>query len=460
MNDSPPVLRARYISRQQLVLKQQLTAQQLSPQQMFPQQQTPQSLLSGSKMSPQQLSPKVFSPEQLALRKVPSQRLSHHKSRSRSVLPYRQQESASPISPSSIPVSSVTQPSKSPSDPYISPVISLASGLPLLSAADHDQLISCLLDHALLHDHHRLTVRLADLRPGLLTSGDQSERRQLLLLRASLTCLGSARGPLPEIMDQVFVSSLLESVSGLVSAWPQLTSSPTLTPTLSRLDLAQLVTGLRFITLLTVLQAPDRFTYQNVLGLLSAYFPLPESAGWPAAWQRQLTDYQLETASEKEHETFYRVAVSTARRANRYIQTRLRGTAAGPAEREKDRTESVLGLWRDISPLVGQLAALLTKQLGSSSSPLDTILIQGEEEQQPAGEEIPTVWLPFLRQRLGDLSEDNGEDRLLELVSELEDMRLESMFWQSYPRLLMAAKQGTFSAPTLGLETEAADRTE
>jgi hypothetical protein len=49
---------------------------------------------------------------------------------------------------------------------------------------------------------------------------------------------------------------------------------------------AQAVYGIRFITLLSALQNPAQYTRQNVLGLLTAYFPRPGTAGWPAAWQR------------------------------------------------------------------------------------------------------------------------------------------------------------------------------
>jgi hypothetical protein len=136
----------------------------------------------------------------------------------------------------------------------ISPSPTYTDGhLPLFNETDYEQVLSCLLEHALRHDLHALTVRLTDLRPtllspqkGLLTAG----RRQLLLLRSSLACLRGPLGPLPEILESGFVSSLHKGLLGLLGSWPEL--AVRLMP---RIDLAQLVCGLRFLTLLIVLQA-------------------------------------------------------------------------------------------------------------------------------------------------------------------------------------------------------------
>jgi hypothetical protein len=243
-------------------------------------------------------------------------------------------EQSPPLLPCARKVSSSTKRS--------SPIPSYTDGnLPLLNKPDYEQLLSCLLEHALRHDLHDLTVRLTNLRPnllspakGLLTAG----RRQLLLLRSTLAGLRGPLGPLPELLDTSFVSSLLDALVGLLGSWPDLPAR-----LMPRIDLAQLVAGLRFLTLLTVLQAPDRFTQQNVLSLLAAYFPLPaSSSAWPAVWGKHVADFQLDLTSETERESFRSMLVTSALRANKYIRARLEG---GVVEREKDRTESVLGIF-------------------------------------------------------------------------------------------------------------------
>ena len=210
------------------------------------------------------------------------------------------------------------------------------ANLPLLSEATYEQLLSIVIEHALLNNFPSLIVRLADLRPEPLLARSHLSpgRRQLLVLRAGLVCLRS-RGPLPEIMDQAFVSSLHESLFGLFGRWSDLAQR-----LMTRTDLAQLVCGLRFLTLLTVLKSPDKFTAQNVVGLLTAYFPLENSAAWAVAWKKYVMIFRLEETSGEERESFRTMILTSGLRANKYIGLRLRG---GVAEREKDRTESVLG---------------------------------------------------------------------------------------------------------------------
>ncbi len=124
---------------------------------------------------------------------------------------------------------------------------------------------------------------------------------------------------------------------GLLERWPDLVLRH-----MNRLDLAQAVYGLRFITLLSALQNPAQYTRQNVLGLLAAYFPRPGTAGWPAAWQRYVKAFHLDGATESaELADFRRTVVKSVLRADRYFSARL--TVGAEAHRGKDRTQAVLG---------------------------------------------------------------------------------------------------------------------
>jgi len=110
---------------------------------------------------------------------------------------------------------------------------------------------------------------------------------------------------------------------------------------MTRLDLAHAIYGLRFITLLSALQSPAHFTRQNLLGLLAAFFPRPDTAGWAASWQRYTAAFHLARAAEPERVTFRNRIVKSVLRADRYFSTRL--AIGAEANREKDRTQAVLG---------------------------------------------------------------------------------------------------------------------
>jgi hypothetical protein len=134
---------------------------------------------------------------------------------------------------------------------------------------------------------------------------------------------------------QAFTSSLHGAVLGLLNSWPELVLRH-----MARVDLAKLVGGLRFITLLAALQDPARCTRQNLLGLLAAYFPLPDSAGWKVAWEIYSAAFHLAEVDDLERETFWDLIATSARRAVKYFQARL--IIGAEEDRNRDRTQSIL----------------------------------------------------------------------------------------------------------------------
>jgi hypothetical protein len=142
---------------------------------------------------------------------------------------------------------------------------------------------------------------------------------------------------LPPICVQIPFHPIVQgTLWGLLERWPDLVLRH-----MNRLDLAQAVYGLRFITLLSALQNAAQYTRQNVLGLLAAYFPRPGTAGWPAAWQRYVKAFHLDGVTESELADFRRTVVKSVLRADRYFSARL--TVGAEAHRGKDRTQAVLG---------------------------------------------------------------------------------------------------------------------
>jgi hypothetical protein len=95
-------------------------------------------------------------------------------------------------------------------------------------------------------------------------------------------------------------------------------------------------------------------------------------------------------------------------------------------------------VWQEISPFLWQLLAHLNDRLGPSI--LDEIL-KGANHLC-----IPQPWLRLLQKRLAS---DQSEHQLIALVSDLSDLKLESEFWQSYPRLVKIANDGASRRKTL-----------
>jgi len=89
-------------------------------------------------------------------------------------------------------------------------------------------------------------------------------------------------------------------------------------------------------------------------------------------------------------------------------------------------------VWREISPILWQLLTLIETRLGLSA--LDSVLSDGGHQD---GRLSFGPWRQFFHLRLSQ--GERSEDQLLAVLSELNDLRLETEFWQALPRLLKTA---------------------
>jgi len=273
---------------------------------------------------------------------------------------------------------------------------------PLLSSDEFDEIVEILFCHGLHKDLPNLLRNIYERYPDY-DERFSSPHRQMLLLVAYCQDF-QKNGPLPSIRHTMFLSTLHDSMVGLLK------SERKLVDLAGSLNTYKLVGGLRCLLARSILMNP-KFTVTDIERTISSYFPtLPVKPSNYKHWESWAEILKIDLEEESK-------VLKEVNRVNRMSAKHLRDKLDNlPVERKKpDQDESIINVWKTISlkfdEFVRHLLSLLPENFLSKI----------------AGHPHPKIQL--LSSRLDPLA---GEAEVMAFLEYLCDIHVESEFWTSH----------------------------
>lgn len=272
---------------------------------------------------------------------------------------------------------------------------------PLLSSDEFDEIVEILFCHGLHKDLPNLLSKIIERFPDF-HDRFSSPHRQMLVLVAYCQDF-QKNGPLPDIRHTMFLSTLHDSMVGLIK------SQHKLVDLIGSLNTYKLVGGLRCLLARSILMKP-KFSVTDIERTISSYFPtLPVKPSNYKHWESwaEILKIDLEEKSE---------VLKEANRVNGMSAKHLRDKLDNlPVERKKpDQDESIINVWKTISlkfdEFVRHLMSLLPENFLSKIG------------------ENPHPKIKMLSSRIDPLA---SEAEVMAFLDNLCDIYIESKFWTS-----------------------------
>lgn len=272
---------------------------------------------------------------------------------------------------------------------------------PLLSSDEFDEIVEILFCHGLHKDLPNLLSTIIERIPDF-DERFSSPHRQMLVLVAYCQDF-QKNGPLPDIRHTMFLSTLHDSMVGLLKSQHKLVDM------IGSLNTYKLVGGLRCLLARSILMNP-KFSVTDIERTISSYFPtLPVKPSNYKHWESwaEILKIDLEDKSE---------VLKEANRVNGMSAKHLRDKLDNlPVERKKpDQDESIINVWKTISlkfdEFVRHLMSLLPENF------LSKIGVN------------PHPKIKMLSSRIDPLA---SEAEVMAFLDNLCDIYIESKFWTS-----------------------------
>jgi len=272
---------------------------------------------------------------------------------------------------------------------------------PILSSDEFDEIVEILFCHGLHKDLPNLLCKILERFPDFDERFSSPHRQMLLLVDYCQDF--QKNGPLPSIRHTMFLSTLHDSVVGLLK------SEHNIVELVGGLNTYKLVGGLRCLLARSILMNP-KFTVTDIERTIASYFPtLPVKPSNYKHWESwaEILKIDLEEKS---------VVLKEANRVNGMSAKHLRDKLDNlPVERKNpDQDESIIKVWKTISlkfdEFVRHLMSLLPENF------LSKIV------------ENPHPKMKMLSSRLDPLA---GQAGVIAFLDYLCDICVESEFWTS-----------------------------